>query len=185
MHELTTRPVEVVPWVIKRWEYVKHPENPKGYIWDYIGWPVNNGGRRDIPSTALFHQSVLSRMQLSADPEQGRKRYAPNNELWVQVDDGQATTERRGEDPDVSDVTDPSQRPEPIKRNLVELAPRDAKMNGAHRGHETDPLVEPRKLQIQFVHDPELTVRSIDTKPETDPLKENWDNIYRVAFSHK
>ncbi|MCJ1243570.1 hypothetical protein MMC30_000767 [Trapelia coarctata] len=53
---------------IKRWEYVKG-------IWDYVTFPLNKGATRDIPPGAVFHHSLLERMQAS-------QTYRPKNHVW-------------------------------------------------------------------------------------------------------
>lgn len=169
-----TRYAEYLPFVIKRWEYVESPRNSKSYIWDYIGWPPNRGERRDIPSTALFHHSVISRMRLSPDPENYRpKHYVPNNALWVQAS-GAHLTKRTNRGTAARDASDP------IEAVLSELANQYRLEDGADRDNGAQPLLKPR---IHFEHAKELTKGSVAIKGETvviGPMK--WDRIYRVAL---
>lgn len=157
-----TRYAEYLPFVIKRWEYVKSPLNPESPMWDYIGWPPNRGERRDIPSTALFHHSVISRMRLSPDPENHRpKHYVPDNELWVQA----------------------SGAHHPERTKLSELANQYGLEDDADRDNGTQRLLKPRKPRIHFEHAKDLTTGSVAKKGETGVVRaEKWDRIYRVAL---
>ena len=112
MHRLLY--AEYLPWVIKRWEHVKNPLDAGSYIWSYIGWPPNQGQRRDIPSNALFHRSVINRMDLRTIC------YVPNNFLWVQK----------------------SGTPDVVEKNLSELTHR-CSPKYCDRESETQPLVKP------------------------------------------
>jgi hypothetical protein len=87
--------MEYLP-LIKRWECV--PEKVGGYWtkkldqwlrlesarigdWSYATFPLNKGGRRDIPDGALIHHSVLERTGLF--PPVLKLPYQPNNQLFV------------------------------------------------------------------------------------------------------
>ena len=157
---------------MKRWEYVEKPRGSGSYVWEYIGWPPNLGGRRDIPSTALFHHSVISRMRLSPDRANYRpKFYEPSNPLWCQVD---------GSDQPVKPTVEAAQRPKLIKRMLSELARQYHAKHGGDHDVETQHLVKPK---ICFVHVEELTKGSAAVEGHTLPVgPEEWDNIYKVAL---
>lgn len=71
-----------LPWTeylpfIKRWEL-------NGRKWEYVTFPLNGGGTRDIPLGAKFHPSVLKRMQLS---QSEASRYTPINAVTVTSND--------------------------------------------------------------------------------------------------
>jgi len=87
--------MEFLP-LIKRWEY--YPEKSNSFWttslgsrirlesardgpWSYTTFPLNFGGRRDIPPGALIHHSVLERM-MKFDAH-SKLTYRPNNELFV------------------------------------------------------------------------------------------------------
>ena len=142
----------------------------------YTGWPPNLGGRRDIPSTALFHHSVIDRMRLPPDPKNYRpKFYMPNNSLWVQtgnnqLENGTSNSTTR------HDAAGNSEE----ERDLRELAEQFNPKDGAHRKSETQPLV---KSPICFVHDDKLTKGSVPFEGEDAVFgAEKSDRIYRVAL---
>ena len=56
-NHLSPRAAEVFP-LIRRWEYFAD----KAEQWQYVRFPLNMGGCRDIPPGALFHHAVLDRM---------------------------------------------------------------------------------------------------------------------------
>ena len=168
---------EYLPWVIKRWEYIECPKKPGTYNWNYIGWPPNKGERRDIPATALFHRSVIDRMDLSPDPNPEKYRtelYRPNNSLWVHDSSAQLT---KG----VSKATSaPSEADNPnvVESNLRKLAdqksPKDQDYNC-----ETEGLLKP---DIKFVFDKDLTKGSVAVEGENIVVgPTEWDGIYSVA----
>ena len=175
---------EYLPWVIKRYEYVgrrpdsefyiwdyigwlvERPPDSGSYIWDYIGWPPNRGERRDIPSNALFHRSVIDRMKLPPDPDPKKfrtKHYVPDNFLWVQ---------------------DSSTTPHHVKRNLSELAHRSSTKD-CDRGSETQALVKPKPdlPDLKFVLADDLTKGSVAIEGESvDVGAKERDGIYRVVL---
>lgn len=141
-------------------------------MWAYIGWPANLGGRRDIPSTALFHHSVLSRMRLAADPKNYRPNpYLPNNSLWVA-----SPTKGTAQNTSAPDATG---EPEQIQTYLSKLAAALTPTNGVNHASETQRLVEPA---LHFLHADGLTTGSVEIKGETVVVgAEKWDRIYRVV----
>ena len=176
MHRLLY--AEYLPWVIKRWEHVENPRDSESYIWSYIGWPPNRGERRDIPSNALFHRSVIDRMDLLPDPNPKKYRtkcYMPNNFLWVQDSSAQlikgaskATTAPHA-----------AGTPHVVKRNLSELANRSSPKD-CDRESETQALVKP---DIRFVLANDLTKGSVAVEGESVVVgAEEWDGIYRVVL---
>lgn len=150
---------EYLPWVIKRYEYVKGPPDSGSYIWDYIGWPPNRGERRDIPSNALFHRSVIDRMDPPPDPDPEKyrtKHYVPDNSLWV------------------------AGTPPKDERKLSELANRSAPKD-CDRGSETQALVKP-KPDLQFVLANDLTTGSVAIEGKSVVVgAQEQDGIYRVV----
>lgn len=166
-----TRYAEHLPFVIKRWEYVESPKKSGSYIWDYIGYPPNHGGRRDIPSTALFHHSVIKRMRLPPDPDNHRpSHYVPDNKLWVQPSGAGGTAAR-----------DASVQPKYLVTKLSELAHQYRLEDGAHRESGAQQLVKSQP-RIHFEHVEELTRGSVPIEGETVIVgAEKWDRIYRVA----
>ena len=168
MHRLLY--AEYLPWVIKRWEHVESPRDSGSYIWSYIGWPPNRGERRDIPSNALFHRSVINRMDLPPDPDPKKYRtnyYMPNNFLWVQDTHAAGT-------PDV------------VKRNLSELANRSSPKD-CDGESETQALVKAVKPvkpdAIKFVLANDLTKGSVAVEGQSVVVgAKEWDGIYRVAL---
>ncbi len=181
-----TRYAELLPFVIKRWEYVESPDDPGSYSWDYVGWPPNLRGRRDIPSTGLFHHSVISRMRLSPDPENYRpKHYVPDNAMImhgaVQAS-GDHLTERTNRGTAARDASD---QIDVVKTDLSKLANQYRLEDGADRDNEAQQLVKPRtkKPRIHFEHVKELTKGSIAIEGETVVVgAQKWDRIYRVAL---
>ncbi|KAF7507318.1 hypothetical protein GJ744_010752 [Endocarpon pusillum] len=172
--------IELLPFGIKRWEYVESPPKSGSYVWDYIGWPPNLGGRRNIPSNALFHHSVIKRMRLSPDPKNYRpKHYVPNNPLWVQASGAHlAQQTNRG-----TAARDASDQIEVVERNLSELANQYRLEDGADSDHGAQRLVKPR---IHFEHAEELTRGSVAIEGRTVVVgAEKWDRIYRVALEVK
>ena len=176
MHRLLY--AEYLPWVIKRWEYVENPRNPGSYIWSYIGWPPNRGERRDIPSNALFHRSVINRMELPPDPNPENYRtkcYVPNNILWVQPSSAQLTKRAK------KGTTTPhaARTPHGVKRNLSELANRSSPKDYDGES-ETQALV---KSDIKFVLANDLTTGSVAVEDQDVVVgaKES-DGIYRVVL---
>lgn len=146
--------MEYLPF-IKRWEFVTDPAVKGGYKWDYVLFPLNRGGRRDIPSTALFHHAVISRM--SED-----KGYLPTNHLWVK---------RKAVSGPVQDDS------ELVEDSLDKLAKqcqadKHTQANGVKKG---EPV---------FVPDKELTKGSVAIGgrkiEELEP--HDWDQIYRVEL---
>lgn len=162
MHRLLY--AEYLPWVIKRYEHVVSPTDSKSYIWSYIGWPPNRGERRDIPSNALFHRSVIDRMDLPPDPDPAKyrtKHYVPDNSLWVQDSSTDGT-------------------PLHVERNLSELA-HWSSPNSCDRGSETQVLVKP-KPDLKFILADDLTKGSVAIEGESVVVgAEKWDGIYRVV----
>ncbi|MCJ1471653.1 hypothetical protein MMC13_000293 [Lambiella insularis] len=63
---------EYLPFT-KRWVYVM---DKIGYRWQYVTFPLNKGGTRDIPEGAFFHHSVLERMRKF-------KSYRPENTVSI------------------------------------------------------------------------------------------------------
>ena len=161
MHRLLY--AEYLPWVIKRWEYVESPRGSKSYIWSYIGWPLNRGGCRDIPCNALFHHSVLGRMDLppDLDPKNYRTKYYLPNNSWVQ------------------------DRSEP--RNLSELAKRSSPKNCDGESERQALLKkgeqDAKPATINFVLADDLTNTPVAIKGQSDAVEaKDWDSIYRVAL---
>lgn len=150
---------------------LKNPRAPKTYVWSNIGWPPNRGERRNIPSTALFHRSVIDRMDLPPDPDPGKyrtKHYVPDNFLWVQDSSTQLT---KGA----------AHTPLDVKRNLSELANRSSPKD-CDRGSETQALVKPTP-DIKFVLAADLTKRSVAIEGKSVAVgAEAWDRIYRVVL---
>lgn len=64
--------LEYLPF-IKRWEL----HNKK---WEYVTFPLNRGGTRDIPLGAKFHPTVLQRMRLTLRNE---PKYTPTNDTTI------------------------------------------------------------------------------------------------------
>ena len=150
---------------MKGYEHVESPADSKSYIWSYIGWPPNRGERRDIPSNALFHRSVIDRMDLPPDPDPGKyrtKHYVPDNSLWVQ---GRSTDDT----------------PLHVKTKLSKLASWSSP-NSCNRGSETQVLVKP-KPDLKFVLADDLTKGSVAIEGESvDVGAKQWDGIYRVEM---
>lgn len=150
----------------------------KSYKWDYIGWPPNLGGRRDIPSTALFHRSVIGRMGF--EPKAGRQYheeyYRPDNHLWVRSSDNVSTNES-------SDLTidlNPAGQ-KVVKRNLSELVKQYTPEKGRKHGGETAHLLSHR---VRFERVDALTKGSVPIKGETVEVgAKEWDSIYRVSLN--
>ena len=161
MHRLLY--AEYLPWVIKRWEHVKDPRKSGSYIWSYTGWPPNRGERRDIPSNALFHRSVIDRMDLSPDSDPKKYRteyYMPNNSLLVQ--DGSAQVD---------------------ERTLSELSKWSSLKDCDHES-ETHGLVKrEKKRDINFVLANDLTNGSVAVEGQSVVVgAKDWDGIYRVVL---
>ena len=176
MHRLLY--AEFLPWVIKRWEHVENPRGSGSYIWSYIGWLPNRGERRDIPSNALFHRSVIDRIDLPPDPDPEKYRtkgYVPSNFLWVQDSSVQP---KKG----VSKATaapHAADTPHVVKRNLSELAKRSSPKD-CDRESETQALVKP---DIRFVLDNDLTKGSVAVEGESVVVgAKKSDGIYRVVL---
>ena len=176
MHRLLN--AEFLPWVIKRWEHVENPQVPGSYIWSYIGWPPNRGERRDIPYNALFHRSVIDRMDLSPDPDPQKyrtKRYMPNNFLLVQDSSAQLTNEASK----ATTAPHAAGTPHVVKRNLSQLANRSS-LKDYDRESETQRLVKP---DIRFVLDNDLTKGSVAVEGESVVVgAKKSDGIYRVVL---
>ena len=169
---------EYLPWVIKRWEHVDNPRDPGSYIWSYIGWPPNRGERRDIPSNALFHRSVIDRMDLPPNPDPKKYRteyYVPDNFLWVQYSSAQLTKRARK----ATTAPHAAGTPRPVKRNLSELADRSSPKD-CDGESETQALVKP---EIKFVLANDLTTGSVAVEDQDVVVgaKES-DGIYRVVL---
>ena len=152
--------------MIKRWEFVKRKET---WVWEYIGFPTNAGGRRDIPSTALFHQSVKSRMELAAAGKKSSSgTYEPSNPLWV-VSNSPKSKERNVEGLPIEAT------------NLIKLAPKaeTTKLTNGHRDSATQNL-----LKFRFKYEEGLSTGSVpitDKKILVGP--QDWDNIYSVEMT--
>ena len=176
MHRLPY--AEFLPCVIKRWEHVENPQEPGSYIWSYIGWPPNRGEPRDIPSNALFHRSVIDRMNLSPDPDPEKHRtkcYMPNNFLWVE-DSSAQLTKGAGK---ATTAQDAAGTPHVVKMNLSELADRSSPKNCDHE-NETQGLV---KRDIKFVIANDLTNGSVAVEGHSVVVgAKQEDGIYRVVL---
>ena len=146
----------------------------KSYKWDYIGWPPNLGGRRDIPSTALFHRSVIGRMQFEPK-EDPKEYYCPNNHLWVRSSNDQLT---KGSSSDLTvDVNAAGQRV--VKSNLIELARQYTPEHDCKHDSERARLLEYR---IRFERIDNLTKGSAPIKGERVEVGgKEWDGIYKVS----
>ena len=142
---------EYLPFGIKRWEYVKDPDAPGGYKWDYVAYPLNKGGRRDIPSTALFHHATISRMQ--EDPN-----YLPTNNLWI------ATSESVKALDDDSDL---------VQQSLDKLA-------GMYKTSGVDGDMRGRPVFIYVEEATIGSGKALEEDTNTERVQD-WDRIYRVA----
>ena len=176
---------EWIPWVIKRWEYMDTRQNPGVYSWKYIGWPANLGGCRDIPSTALFHHSVISRMRLPTDGSHRPSLYLPKNSLFVRVDGNQLNLNTKT----IKVGRDGKGQYQVIETNISELAKQHTPKETANGHSETQQLIEP---QIRFVHEKNLDKGSsydyIDREEKKKTVvigPEKSDRIYRVEFGAK
>lgn len=143
---------------IKRWEFVEDSARKGGWKWDYIMFPLNGGGRRDIPNTALFHHAVINRMR--DDP-----KYLPNNHMWVR---------------NSRDFSQPVKSNDDVtKKNLEDLAQQ-------HKGEYRDRVNGYVKGTPVFVHDKSKTKHSVAIDgwrgEETKEDAKDWNNIYRVEF---
>lgn len=139
--------------LIKRWEFVEDSSKKGGWKWDYILFPLNRGGRRDIPNTALFHHAVINRMR--DDP-----KYMPDNHMWVR---------------NSRDFRKPVQSDDDItKKSLLDLATqyKGPAANGFSK--ETPVLVHEEKLTRGSV--------AVEGWMEAEK-KDEWNNIYRVEFA--
>lgn len=164
---------EYIPWVIKRWELVENPLDSGSFIWSYITFPLNKGGRRDIPSTALFHHSVIQRLHLPSNPNPGQ--YIPSNSLWVQDPNNQL--ENAAGKATTTPITAGSGQGK--ERNLRELAKRSSSQDYSDGESEVQALLKTEPVpDIKFVLASDLTNGSVAVKGKH---VEEWYGIYRVV----
>lgn len=141
--------------LIKRWEFVEDTSKKGGWKWDYILFPLNRGGRRDIPNTALFHHAVINRMR--DDP-----KYMPDNHMWVR---------------NSRDFSRPVKSDDDItKKNLVDVANQYKGPQANGFAKDTPVLVHDPELSKGSV--------AVEGPHRIEAEKEDeWNNIYRVEFA--
>lgn len=142
---------------IKRWNFQEDDKAVGGWAWKYIMFPLNGGGRRDIPANALWHHAVIARMTQD-------KEYNPTNNMWVHKKPW-----KRGDR-----VTDDSQIQKNDLDKMAEQCRKSLQPNGV-AGGEPVPT---------FVYDEGETKASVVPQGATVEVQKplEWDQIYRLEL---
>ena len=141
-------------------------------------WPLNRGNRRDIPSAALFHDSVIKRMQLEMESHKqlGSTSYMPSNQM-VFDGDSALTNGSTTETTEARNIVDKE-----IKTTLAELAKQYKPMVSNYEDCEAEPLLQ-KGTRFHFKPVEHLTVGSvlIEDQERVVAGPQTSDRIHRVA----
>ena len=121
------------------------------------------GGRRDIPSTALFHSTViqrLERLEYRPDNTLSVQEYQPDNTLSVQPPKGIKTDNG------------------PVERNLKELTLNARQGKGRDGRWSRSEISSNTKIQFKH-HSTGSTAAHELIRAEED---DGWNDIYRVIM---